>query len=309
MERNLRKFKYTGPSTGPNVASNSRQASPTSLATTPPSGSPVMDAEALKSEILLSLKADISEVIKSELKNALAADFNFLKSELQAVKAEIQNNTAAVHAEIDQMKAAVREVEGGLSTWSDEVATLQSTVADLKTEMSGLREKCEDMEGRMRRCNVRILGVAETNGSSSTSSVSKLLREALQLDKDVLVDRAHRTLAPRRSDGKPRAIIAKLHYYQDCVEVLSRARARAPLRINGETIAIFPDYAASVARARAAFTEVRRLLRNRQGVRFGILFPARLRITHNGEEKEFTDADKAMGYVKKNIAPATEAMG
>lgn len=71
-------------------------------------------------------------------------------------------------------------------------------------------------------------------------SVSRLLRETLQLEKDVLVDRSHRRLAPRRSDGKSRAIVAKLHYYQDCVEVLSRARTQALLRFNEESIAIFP---------------------------------------------------------------------
>lgn len=53
-----------------------------------------MDTVALKSEILHSLKADISAVIKSELKSALADDLNFLKNELQAVKKEIINNTA-----------------------------------------------------------------------------------------------------------------------------------------------------------------------------------------------------------------------
>lgn len=193
-----------------------------------------------------------------------------------------------------------------MSTWSDEVVTLQSTVNNLKMEVAELRDKCEDMEGRARRCNIRILGVPETAGSSSTTSVSKLLREVLQLDKDVLVDRSHRSLAPRKPGEKPRVIVAKLHYFQDCVEVLSRARTRAPLRYNGETVAIFPDYTSKVAKARAAFTEVRKLLHNHPTVRFGILFPARLRVTHHGEVKEFTDAEKAMTYVKSHIVPAAE---
>ncbi|KAJ8386338.1 hypothetical protein AAFF_G00174350 [Aldrovandia affinis] len=170
------------------------------------------------------------------------------------------------------MKANIKEVEGGLSTWSDKVAALQTAATDLKAEMTGLREKCEEMEGRMRRCNIRIMGVSETNGSSSTASVLKLLKEALQLDKDVLVDHSHRSLAPKRHGGKPHAIVAKLHYYQYCVEVLSRARAQAPLRVKGQPIAIFPDYTASDAKARAAFTEVSKLLCNQQGVRYGILF-------------------------------------
>lgn len=49
------------------------------------------------------------------------------------------------------MKVTIREVEGGLSTWSDKVTTLQSVVTDLKAEMTVLRGNCEDMEGRMRR--------------------------------------------------------------------------------------------------------------------------------------------------------------
>lgn len=160
------------------------------------------------------------------------------------------------------------------------------------------------MEGRQRRCNIRIVGVAETDGSSSTAAVSSLLKETLQLDRDVLVDRSHRSLATRQN-GRTRAIIAKLHYHQDCAEILSRvrtvARDRKPLTFNGQRIAIFPDYATSVAKARAAFTEARKLLHNCQGVRFGILFPARLRITHNGEEKEFTDAAEAMTYINEKI--------
>lgn len=95
---------------------------------------------------------------------------------------------AVIHSELDQMKAMIKEVDGGLSTWSDEVTTLQSLVTDVKAEMTMLRGKCEDMEVRMRRCNIRILGIAETDGSSCTVLVLRLLRETLQLEKDVLVD-------------------------------------------------------------------------------------------------------------------------
>lgn len=71
----------------------------------------------------------------------------------------------------------------------------------------------------------------------------------------------------------------KLHYYQDCVQILRRARTRGPLRFNGEPVTIFPDYTTTVTKARAAFTEV----------------------TYRGEDREFTDPDKAMTCVKNNI--------
>lgn len=158
MASNLRKYKFTGsPNTRP-TASSDRIGSERPGGSSPsPPESGDMDTSALKSEILLSLKAEISAVIKTELKNALTEDFDFLKSELQAVKTEIRNSTATLHTEIDHVKANVKEVEDGLSAWSDEVVTLQNTVRDLKTELTGLKEQCENMEGRMRRCNVRIL--------------------------------------------------------------------------------------------------------------------------------------------------------
>lgn len=308
MAEKLCKYKYdTSSSTRPSATSSSCSTITRSRTTPSPWGSPEkMDVAALKAEILCSLKSDISAVIRSELKSAFADEFSSLKNEIQAVRKEIINHTTAIHFKINQMKTTIKEVEGGLSVCSDEVTTLQSVVTDLKAEVAVLRGKCEDMEGRTRRCNVRILGVAETDGSSSTMAVSRLLRQTLQLEKDVLLDRSHRSLAPRRPDGKPRAIMAKLHYYQDCVEVLSRTRSRAPLRFNAEPITIYPDYTASVAKARATFTEVRKLLRNRQGVRFGILFPVRLHISHDGKENIFTGAEEEMRYVKENIIP-TEA--
>lgn len=109
---------------------------------------------------------------------------------------------AAIHSEIDKMKATIKEVEGGLSTRSGEVITIQSVVTDLKAVMTVLKGKCKDIKGRMRRCNIRILEVAETDGSSSIVSVSRLLRESLQLEKDVLVDHSHRSLAQGDQVGK-----------------------------------------------------------------------------------------------------------
>lgn len=299
MASKLRKYKYKGScDSRPDTPSTQSSASDRDRTPDPPD---MPDVEELKSQILTSLKADISAVIRTELKNSLADDFNFLKSELQAVRTEIANNATLMRTDIEQMKTTIKDMEGSMSTWTDEVNELQAVVGTLKSELKELRDKSEDMEGRMRRCNIRIVGVAEGPGSASTQSVSKLLSEALKLDKEVLVDRSHRSLRPLIPGGKPRVIVAKLHYYQDCVEVLRRARCQAPLQLNGNSISIFPDYTASVAKARAAFTDVRSLLREQRGVRYGLLFPARLRITHNGADREFLDPDKAMAHVKKYI--------
>lgn len=312
MASSLRKYKFSGPTTTKPGASSAQSAKVAKDPDSPPSPSTAntehagLDMSDLKLQILDSIRGDIATVIREELKNALAEDFERIKADLQAVRNDIANNMAATRREIDLVKTTVNDMETGLSEWSDTVAGLQTTVTGLQKELADLKGKCEDMEGRMRRCNVRILGIPEEPNSSSTASVSKLLKETLGMDKDVLVDRSHRSLGPKRQDGKPRAIVAKLHYYQDCVEILRRARTQAPLRLHGQPVAIFPDYTTAVAKARAAFTEVRRALRDKQGVRFGILFPARLRISYEGDDKEFVDPGEAMDYVKRRIIRTAE---
>ena len=75
-----------------------------------------------------------------------------------------------------------------------------------------LKAKLTDLEGRSRRCNVRLIGVPEAvEGSWPTSFFSNFLVDVL--GKDVLpsppeLDRAHRTLKPKPAVGeKPRAVI------------------------------------------------------------------------------------------------------
>lgn len=220
-------------------------------------------------------------------------------------RTELANNTALACRELNQVRVTIKDMEGGLWTWFEQIIELQTTVTTLTNKVKELKNKVEDMEGRMRRCN-RILGVPEEPGSSSTASVSKVLKEVPGLQNEVLVDRSHRGLTPKNPSGKPVVIVAKLHYYGDCVEVLREARSQPPLRFRGKPIALFPDYTTGVTEPRAAFTEVRKILQDQDGVRYGILFPARRRITHNGTEKEFLMPVEAMAYVKKHIITAAD---
>lgn len=88
-------------------------------------------------------------------------------------------------------------------------------------------------------------------------------------------------------------IIAKSHNEADTMDILRKTQDHGRwLPYNCNPIAIFPDYKANVVTARAAFTDVRKMFRGRWGVRFGILFPTRLRISHKHEEKELLGCGK-----------------
>ena len=73
-------------------------------------------------------------------------------------------------------------------------------------------------------------------------------------------------------------------------------------KLRNITVSIFPDYTAKTARARAAFNDVRRQLRDISGVRFGLFYPARLRITYGNVQRDFlspVEAEKYIGLMAK----------
>ncbi|KAL0970205.1 hypothetical protein UPYG_G00238710 [Umbra pygmaea] len=116
---------------------------------------------------------------------------------------------------------------------------------------------------------------------------------------EVFLDRAHR-IGPKPSDnqdnGKPRVFIVYFHYYTD-KERASRWGAvnRHQLFHQERKIYIFPDYNASTAKRRAAFSNMRRNLRKKE-VQFSLRFPALLRIDFGGKNLQFDCPNKAQRW-------------
>lgn len=264
---------------------------------------PSPDTDALKLELLSSLKEDIAGIIKKELQEVLGDALAPIKVELQSVKSQLANDRAATDAKLAKLTGTLGDVEEALSGYTDDMSSMKTTVERLTAKVTMLEDKCEDLESRSRRSNIRIIGVEEGPGTCSPTAVAALLKEAFSLDKEPLVDRSHRTLQPKPKPGdRPRAIVCRLHYYSDCVNILRRARELQRIKVGNMTLSVFPDYTAKVARARAAFNEVKRLLRGIEGVRFGLFHPAQLRITYQGAEKKFTSPEDAKEYVKSLIS-------
>ncbi|KAJ4938794.1 hypothetical protein JOQ06_028260 [Pogonophryne albipinna] len=131
-------------------------------------------------------------------------------------KAKSTNNSSAPsqrpapHAASSPLFAA--ELRGPLSPrfqgGDARFTPLQAKVEHLSAELERVDNKCEDLEARSRRNNVRIVGVPEeTTITNTTATISTLLKEAFKLEKEPLLDRAHRTLQPKPRPGeRPRTI-------------------------------------------------------------------------------------------------------
>uniref|UniRef100_A0A3P8PDL0 L1 transposable element RRM domain-containing protein n=1 Tax=Astatotilapia calliptera TaxID=8154 RepID=A0A3P8PDL0_ASTCA len=269
----------------------------------PPTCQANPDIEALKVELLASLRKDIADIFKKELQDALGDALSTIKFDLQAVKTQLAIDKAANDATMSELKGTVKEMEHALTVCSDDIAEMKNTIKGLTAHVAKLESKCEDLESRSRRNNVRIVGVPEGPDTCTTAAVASLLKEAFDLGKEPLLDRSHRTLQPAPKPGdRPRAIVCRFHYHTDCVDILRRARERRQIKVGDRTISVFPDYTARVARARAAFNTVRQQLRGIDGVRYGLLHPARLRITYKGVEKDFVSAEEATSLAPQRVA-------
>ena len=281
------------------TASSSEPPAPAEVASTH-AGS---DIAALKLEMLASLRKDIADIFKKELQDTLGDALSTIKLDLQTVKTQLANDKAANDATMSKLKGTVGEMEHALNECSDDITEMKATIKSLTANVAKLENKCEDLESRSRRNNVRIVGVPEGPDTCTTAAVAALLKEAFDLVKEPLLDRSHRTLQPKPKPGdRPRAIVCSFHYHSDCVDILRRARELRQIKFRDLTISVFPDHTAKIARARAAFNEVRRQLRGIDGARYGLIHPARLRITYNGVEKDFVSAEEASDYVKTLIS-------
>ena len=263
--------------------------------------------EDFKREILSTLRKDFVEIMKSEVKSVLECEVKLFRSDFNTFRQSFECFETSTHTQLASLSSELQCVKDGASACSTDIEILRGKVKSLEGLTRDLQDKCEQQESYSRSHNVRIVGVLETPGSCSVTAVGSLLKEAFALTEAPLVDRSHRAQAmPREGTNprtSPRAIVARLHYYNDCANILNQARDKQRIKVRGMTISVFPDYTTRVAKARSAFNDVRKLLKDLEGVRFGIAHPAKFRVTYNGVEKTFLDPDAAETYVNTSIIP------
>ncbi|KAK7907124.1 hypothetical protein WMY93_015736 [Mugilogobius chulae] len=169
------------------------------------------------------------------------------------------------------------------------IQALEESLAETRKLNDKLCAKVNDLEGRLRRNNIKIVGIPEGEEKGRPtefvmSLIPKLFGEN-SFTKPVTVDRAHRV--PLCSGGRtggtqrPRSIIARIHFYQEKQLLIRLSREQKPT-YNGVRVYVYPDYTAEVMALRRAFGEVTNTLREK-GIQFVLHFPARLHVNYNDQ--------------------------
>uniref|UniRef100_A0A3B4BXT7 WD repeat domain 49 n=1 Tax=Pygocentrus nattereri TaxID=42514 RepID=A0A3B4BXT7_PYGNA len=179
----------------------------------PADGTIVLETKAFRTKLLVSLREDIGDIIKSEIRSVLEKEMSGFRADINMVRSDLQSYQTMVTAELTALKSTTGEIEKSLSTCTDNIVTLQREVAHLKAQSKLLENKCEDPEARLRRNNIRIMGVLESQ-ASSTGAISVLLQKVFNLTEVPMLDRSHHSMAPAPRKGEqPRAVVAHLHYF------------------------------------------------------------------------------------------------
>lgn len=209
----------------------------------------------------------------------------------------------ACSSKIATLDTRITEAEGRISNSEDTAAIHITKLAEVESKLEAAMDKIDDLENRSRWCNIRVIGLPEgSEGANPVAFFRTWLPELLKVGfkgGSVKVDRCHRALARRPPpDQRPRAVILKLHNFQDKVRIMQAARKTQPLVYNSAPIMIFEDFSAAVLRKRQEFYQVKQQLKER-GIAYAMLYPAVLRIKHNGQEKVFKHPKEVAAFLDK----------
>ncbi len=260
-------------------------------------------ADTIKTEVA-SFRSEIGlnvETFRSEV-----------KTKMDSLQLEITGQIHSIQTKQTNMSDTMEKMETTLNSHHDSLETMETTVSTLKDQIHNLQEQ-QDLENRSCRQNLRIIGIPEdAEKGRPTDFMSGFFSEVLGEDlpnlRSVVLDRAHRTLAPKpRAGDRPRAMIVRLHYFSGKAKILQASRKRGELTYPGAQVHIFPDMSAELSRRRAAFNSVKCKLKQ-VGISYGIHHPADLRFTFDNTRLSFKSPSEADAYFEQHIKPKMDAL-
>uniref|UniRef100_A0A8C6TSQ3 L1 transposable element RRM domain-containing protein n=1 Tax=Neogobius melanostomus TaxID=47308 RepID=A0A8C6TSQ3_9GOBI len=247
------------------------------------------------------IKAEIGSSCR-ELKGEITTLRSETKADMKSLHEEPTGELTKLHTAQTETKDQLEEMGTALSDTMDRVATLEKTQQELAKKCKSLQEKCQDLENRSRRRNVRIVGVEENSEKGNMLTfIPAFLRDVLGGDifsSPVVLNRAHRSLGPKPAPGgRPRTIVVCFHYYTDKQKVLDAAKARGKLFYNGRQVHLFPDVSPEVGKMRTS-ANARRQLRE-AGIKYAFVYPAVIKILNqDGSTTSLSNMEEINGFIK-----------
>ena len=182
---------------------------------------------------------------------------------------DVMTELRSMGRKMDEMKSGIEELKQTTDRVDKRCKDVEEEVTNLRKENRQLRNKLDNLDGQIRRNNVIVQGIPESEGKETRAECEEAVKNCLQqdmgLDEDIRIERAHRLPKPyaMRDKGYPRDIIVKLSFYKDKENILHQARSRKP-----KNIFIKEDFSDAVKKARFKLKGVLTAAREKELVSF-----------------------------------------
>ncbi|KAJ1186901.1 hypothetical protein NDU88_003681 [Pleurodeles waltl] len=207
--------------------------------------------------------------------------------------------SSSIRADIAGFRETVTNLDQRLSAVEDHIAA----TPDQEEELKSLRAKLTELEDQSRRDNVRFFGIPEQKeGSDIKTFLSSLLTNhfGIEFSPPPEFQRVHRIGPPHKAfTNKPRTIIACFLRHEQARQVISTAKARQPISLDGHEIRVAADFSRLTNDRRRAFLALGPQLRSLD-IKYGLFEPARLTFTevplfllsveHHGQDQTYGKA-------------------
>ncbi|KAJ1210554.1 hypothetical protein NDU88_005917 [Pleurodeles waltl] len=237
---------------------------------------------------------------------------------LDTILKEIRDSRKAIENRLVMITTGMNIMKDDQAKLSDRLKQTESTVADippthndnknaiakLQQQMEALQERIEDAEGRSRRNNIRIIRLPEGKEGNDPTRYIETWLQSIAKDKLLIhfvVERAQSIPGRKPIPGAPaRPVITRILNYRDRDVALQVARELDPIIIDNARISLYPDYTLAVQKHRASFQIIKQRLRKME-IKYALLFPTKLRITHNQKTHFFDSPDLVSTWLDENF--------
>lgn len=236
---------------------------------------------------------------------ALAKQQDVMANLVKEAMVGIHEAIGALRSEMAIHTTSIKEVLDKVDRIQAETRGLKRDVINNKSEVEKLKRAMASLEDRERRNNIRLVNLSSNReGSDAVGFLQKMLPKWFPLlgAEPIQIERAHRIYSQSTKNGKgPRTLIFKVLRYKDRQAILQGAREakknNKPIQDNGKELMFFADYSNYTAQKRKAYGTVQKELRAR-GIPSFLIYPAILRVTHNGQQLSFGTAEEAEAFCK-----------
>lgn len=238
-------------------------------------------------------------------------------AELQKLREENRDGHTQTKLSLTKLEASMQELKGEMTKLEKRTTEAEKRIG--AAEDTGLRHqrairyllhremdltaRCEDLQNRSRRNNLRIYRVPEgSEGKDVKAFVKELLQAVLQPMPDVnlQLERAHRSLTarPKNPAAAPRSLIVKFLDYSVKDTILRQAWSQKRILYKTEPIFFDHDYSPELQKKRAQVREVIKQLKQKN-ISAKCIYPAQLRITAGDGEKTYSTLTQALPKLRE----------